>query len=245
MVHCGRRGPRVREDPGPARRSNTVRERVHRLVSVLAAILCAGLLSALPAPAGAQQAGQSWKPLIPALKAQVAARPDPEAAFNLAMVYAHEGMLIDGWHVLKQVDRMAGGEDGRRALEQKIIADARAAIARDPRDLLARYALAFASWVAGDHATPLREFQEITRQDPRNAMNHGYLGYIYSTLHDARNTIAQWEEAVRLDPGNSVLHYLLGAAYSRTGRSLDAARQFKEAYRDRTLYTYLTRGEEP
>ncbi len=210
----------------------------------LAAAACAVLLAGAP-PSAAQHGGRSWRPLIPGLRAQVAAHPDPEVAFRLAMVYAHEGMLVDGWHVLKQVDRMVGRGARRTQAERAIIASAAAAIKRDPRDLLARYSLAFASWIAGDHQTAFREFQEITRQDPENAMNHGYLGYLYATRNDAKNTIAQWERAVRLDPSNSVLHYMLGAAYSRTGRSLDAAREFNLAYRDRTLYNYLTRGEEP
>ncbi|HEV2357987.1 MAG TPA: hypothetical protein VGZ23_10320 [bacterium] len=221
-----------------------------RFVSALAAAsLALGFLSALVAAPGsiahAQQAGSSWRGLIPGLKAQAAQHPDPETSFRLAMVYAHEGMLIDGWHVFKQIDRAVGGEAGRPALEHRIIQDSAGAVRKNPQDLLARYSLAFASWVAGDHQTTFRELLEITRQEPRNAMNHGYLGYVYSTHNDGKNTLAQWEEAVRLDPSNSVLHYMLGSAYYRTGRSRDAAVQFNLAYRDRTLYNYITRGEEP
>jgi tetratricopeptide (TPR) repeat protein len=216
---------------------------------VYAASLVAVLAGALFAAAGpsvrAQQAGSSWRGMIPALKAQTAQHPDPETSFRLAMVYAHEGMLIDGWHVLKQIDKMVGGEAGRPGLERNVIQHSAAAVAKNPKDLLARYSLAFSSWVAGSHDVTFREFQEITRQEPGNAMNHGYLGYVYSQQKDAKNTIAQWEEAVRLDPSNSVLHYMLGSAYYQTGRSRDAAVQFNLAYRDRTLYNYITRGEEP
>jgi len=208
-------------------------------------VLLAGLFGAAGPAVQAQQAGASWRGLIPGLKAQVAQHPDPETSYRLAMVYAHEGMLIDGWHVLKQLDRMVGGEAGRPALERRIIQQSAIDVQKNPRDLLARYSLAFASWMAGDHQTTFREFLEVTRQEPGNAMNHGYLGYVYSTHNDAKNTVAQWEEAVRLDPSNSVLHYMLGSAYYRTGRSKDAAVQFNLAYRDRTLYNYITRGEEP
>jgi hypothetical protein len=213
-----------------------------------AAIAAATVLVALAGPlarVGAQAPGSSWKPMIPGLKAQIAAHPDPELQFKLAMVYAHEGMLIDGWHILKQIDQAIGGESHRQALEQKIVADATAGIKQDPHDLLARYQLAFATWLGGNRTVPFEQFVEITRQDPTNAMNHGYLGYIYSTHNDAKNTIAQWEEAVRLDPSNSVLHYMLGSGYYRTGRTRDAAVQFNLAYRDRTLYNYITRGQEP
>jgi tetratricopeptide (TPR) repeat protein len=218
-----------------------------RNVRAVAAVglLAAAMLSLAGRSAVAQQAGSSWRGLIPPLKAQTAQHPDPETSFRLAMVYAHEGMMIDGWHVLKQIDKMVGGEAGRPALERNIIQHSSAAVQKNPKDLLARYSLAFASWVAGNHDVTFREFQEITRQEPGNAMNHGYLGYVYSQRKDAKNTIAQWEEAVRLDPSNSVLHYMLGSAYYQTGRSRDAAVQFNLAYRDRTLYNYITRGEEP
>jgi hypothetical protein len=38
---------------------------------------------------------------------------------------------------------------------------------------------------------------------------------------------------------------MLGTAYSRVGRTGDAAVQFALAYRDRTVYNYVTRGELP
>lgn len=225
--------------------------RVHRRrtpfapAALIVLALVSGLVAAVTHPGQAQQAGSSWRGLIPGLKTQIAQHADPETSYRLAMVYAHEGMLIDGWHVFKQIDRMVGGEAGRPGLEQRIIQHASADVQKNPKDLLARYSLAFASWLAGDHATTFRELSEVTRQEPGNAMNHGYLGYVYSTRNDAKNTVAQWEEAVRLDPSNSILHYMLGSAYYRTGRSRDAAVQYNLAYRDRTLYNYITRGEEP
>jgi tetratricopeptide (TPR) repeat protein len=226
-------------------RTSTCRRMPSSVSLVLALLLIPAFVAAVRPAALAQQTGSNWRGLIPGLKAEIAQHPDPEIMFRLAMVYAHEGMLIDGWHVFKQIDRTLGGEAGRPALERRIIRHASADVQKNPKDLLARYSLAFASWVAGDHQTTFREFQEVTRQEPGNAMNHGYLGYVYSTRNDAKNTIVQWEEAVRLDPNNSVLHYMLGSAYYRTGRSRDAAVQFNLAYRDRTLYNYITRGEEP
>src|SRR3989442_14096048 len=87
------------------------------MLRITAGIVAAGMaLSALfIAPAGAQRAGESWQSLIPGLKSQLAATSDPEVALRLALVYAHEGQLIDWWHSLKQIDRMTGGEGHRRA----------------------------------------------------------------------------------------------------------------------------------
>jgi tetratricopeptide (TPR) repeat protein len=214
-------------------------------------VLCAlaglaALVALAVAPAGAQRAGDHWGGLVPGLKSRLAANPDPEVTLQLAMVYAHEGLLLDGWRALKQVDQMIGGAGHREDFGRRASARASAEVQRDPGNLLARYELAFASsFVEPDHQTAYREFLEISRQDPHNAMNHGYLGYIYAERKDAGNTIAQWEEAVRLDPSNNVLHYMLGMAYSHVSRSRDAAVQFALAYRDRTLYNYVTRGEQP
>jgi hypothetical protein len=224
----------------------TVKKGSSTRVVAAAVALGAALLTLPLAAGGAQRAGESWRPLIPGLKARLNAQSDPEVALRLAMVYAHEGLLIDWWHMLKQLDHMIGGEGRREALGREIMVGAAANVKRDPGDLLARYELAFASWfVERDHHTAMREFLEITRQEPRNAMNHGYLGYLYADRQDAKNTIAQWEDGVRLDPGNSAIRYLLGTAYSRTGRTRDAAIQFALAYRDRTVYNYVTRGELP
>ena len=211
---------------------------------IVASVVVAVALAA--APAGAQRAGHSWMPLLPGLKAELAAKRDPEVALRLAMVYAHEGMLIDWWHTLKQIDQMIGGDAHREGIARRVFPRAAAQVERDPGDLLARYELAFASWFAeGDRHTALRQFLEITRQEPHNAMNHGYLGYLYADRQDVKDTVAQWEEGVRIDPSNNAMHYLLGLAYSHVGRSRDAAVQFAMAYRDRTVYNYVTRGELP
>ena len=162
-------------------------------------------------------------------------------------------MIYDAYRVLRQVDQAIGGAQGgsaadtnRAAFARRVSARASAEVGQDPGNLLARYELAFGSWfLETDHHTAMREMLEINRQDPHNAMNHGFLGYVYADRKDAPNTIAQWEEATRLDPSNSLLHYMLGLAYSHVGRSRDAALQFAQAYRDRTLYNYITRGEQP
>ncbi len=213
---------------------------------VAACIAAAIALWMIPQPAGAQHAGESWRGLIPGLKAQLAQKPDAEVALRLGMVYAHEGLLIDWWHMLKQIDRMTGGESRRAEFGRQIMGVASKKVNQDPANLLARYELAFAAWfVERDHHTAMEQFLEITRREPRNAMNHGYLGYLYADREDAKDTIAQWEDGVRLDPSNSAIRYLLGTAYSRTGRTRDAAIQFALAYRDRTVYNYVTRGELP
>ena len=212
----------------------------------VAACIAAIALLMVPPPVAAQHASESWRPLIPTLRAQLNAKPDAEVALRLAMVYAHEGLLIDWWHMLKQVDRMIGGENRRGQFGRQVMSAAAQSVKQDPGNLLARYEMAFASWfVEHDHHTAMQQFLEITRREPRNAMNHGYLGYLYADREDAKNTIAQLEDGVRLDPTNSAIRYLLGTAYSRTGRTRDAAVQFALAYKDRTVYNYVTRGELP
>ncbi|HEX9244693.1 MAG TPA: hypothetical protein VGA35_00910 [bacterium] len=220
-----------------------------RSTAGIAAAVCAVLVATIVLPVSpvrAQHPGQMWDSLVPRLKAQLASKPDPEVALRLALVYAHDGALIDWWHTLKQIDQMIGGDGHREAVARRASARAAGEVLQDPHNLLARYELAFASWFTeDDHHTALQELREITRQEPRNPINHGYLGYVYADRKDTRNTIAQWEEGVRLDPNNNAIRYLLGMAYSHVGRTRDAAVQFALAYRDRTVYNYVTRGEQP
>src|SRR5262249_15913741 len=146
--------------------------------SVAACIAAVALWLTSP-PATAQRASERWRPLIPTLKAQLDAKPDVEVALRLAMVYAHEGLLIDWWHMLKQIDRMVGGEDRRAQFGRQVKSAATQRVKQDPGNLLARYELAFGSWFAHDHRTAMQQFLEITKREPRNAINHGYLGYLY------------------------------------------------------------------
>jgi hypothetical protein len=92
-------------------------------------------------------------------------------------------MIYDGYRMLRQMDQAIGEAQGgstadanRAALARRLSAEAAARIGQDPRDLLARYELAFGSWFLGtDHHAAMQEMLEINRQDPRNPMNHGFL----------------------------------------------------------------------
>lgn len=66
-----------------------------------------------------------WKQLMLRYQREVARNPDTvEGRFSLAVVYAHEGRLIDGWEQLKRVDQLVGGGErpgaGGSALHARI-----------------------------------------------------------------------------------------------------------------------------
>ena len=108
------------------------------------AIMLAALLTVWAAPVSAQRGGETWKPSIPGLRTQFAAKPDPEVGTRLALVYAHEGMIYDGYRVLRQVDQTIGGAQGgstadanRSAFARRLSVRASAEVGQDPRNLLA------------------------------------------------------------------------------------------------------------
>src|SRR6516162_1513700 len=78
------------------------------MVRSAAGIVLAALLTVWAVPVSAQRGGETWKPLIPGLRTQFAAKSDPEVGTRLALVYAHEGMIYDGYRVLRQVDQTIG-----------------------------------------------------------------------------------------------------------------------------------------
>jgi tetratricopeptide (TPR) repeat protein len=211
--------------------------RALRAVAILVVGTAAG---AAAAPAGAQGAGAEWPALVQRYEAAVQRAPgDPGAHFTLAMLYARDGRLLDGWKHLQEADRAAG--PGRRlAMARQVAVEAQALLRRNPNDLLARYRLAFATYVLGDHAAVAAEFERITAADPRNDWGFGYLGQAYATLGRDDRAIAAWQRGLQINPDNAVLHYVLALAYTRQGDRRAAARHLAAAYRDRTLYDYVT-----
>jgi tetratricopeptide (TPR) repeat protein len=203
-------------------------------------LLAAAAVAAAAAPAGAQGVGAEWPALVQRYEAAVRRDPgDPGAHFTLAMLYARDGRLLDGWKHLQEADRAAG--PGRRvAMARQVAAEAQDLIRRNPDDLLARYRLAFATYALGDHAAVAAQFERITAADPRNDWGFGYLGQAYAALGRDDRAIAAWQRGLQINPNNAVLHYVLALAYTRQGDRRAAARHLAAAYRDRTLYDYVT-----
>jgi tetratricopeptide (TPR) repeat protein len=187
---------------------------------------------------GAQR--PDWRALAARYRQQVTRTPESvEGHFSLAVVYAHEGRLIDGWEHLKRVDRLVGGEKGRRPMARRFMEESQASLRRDPDDVFALYRLAFAAYFANRKDVALQAMQRAASLEPKNAWTMGYVGFLYGERQDVDRAIAWWERGIRVDPRNAVLHYMLGLAYSHKGDMKRAAYHFALAYRDRTLYEYI------
>ncbi|MER3456530.1 MAG: hypothetical protein C4304_06535 [candidate division GAL15 bacterium] len=200
-----------------------------------------GTVMVLVGAAASSQAGvPQWSALAARYRAEVARQPSSvEAHFHLAVVYAHEGRLIEGWEHLKRVDRLVGGEPGRPQVARRFVEEAQAALRKDPRDVFALYRLAFAAYFANRKDLALQAMQRAASLEPAHAWTMGYVGFLYGEREQVDQAIAWWEQGVQADPRNAVLHYLLGLAYSRKGDMKRAGRHFALAYRDRTLYEYI------
>jgi tetratricopeptide (TPR) repeat protein len=162
---------------------------------------------------------------------------DVHTRYSLAMVYAHEGRVMDGWRELQTVERHLEGR--REPFSIQVIRESRAILARSPGDILTRYRLAFALWFRGQKHEGQQEFERIVALEPTHSWSLAYLGYTYADEGNLEHAIALWERGSKADPSNSVLHYVLGLAYTRKGQLKKAAAHFVAAYRDRTLYEYV------
>lgn len=163
---------------------------------------------------------------------------DPHARFSLAMVYAHEGELLNGWRELQMIGRQLSSEQQQR-FATEVVGEADRVLQRSPNDVLIRYRRAFALYFLGQKDAAKVEFEKIVALEPDHSWSLGYLGYGYMDKGDLNRAIALWERGVKADPGNSVLHYVLGLAYTRKGELKKAAKHFATAYKDRTLYEYV------
>ncbi len=204
-------------------------------VAVAAAVVLGG-----GAPASAQGTAAEWPALVKRFEAQVGRAPsDPMTRYTLAMLYARDGRLLDGYRQLQEADQAAG--QGRRAeLMKQIVQECDALIRANPHDLLARYRLAFARYFANEPAAAAAEFGRIVALEPRNDWAHGYLGQSYAALKQDERAIGAWQRGLEVNPNNSVLHYVLGLMYTKKDDKKKAAFHFAAAYRDRTLYDYVT-----
>lgn len=204
-------------------------------------ILAAAAAVALATPqARGQGTAAEWPALTRRYEQQVDRAPgDVHARYTLAMVYARAGRLLDGYKQLRDADAVRG-ESGRTEMARQIAGDADSLIRRNPHDLLARYRLAFAKYFLGDRGGATAEFERIVAVDPRNDWGYGYLGQAYSEGGRLDSAIAVWEKGLEVNGQNPVLHYVLGLAYAKRNDKAKAARHLAAAYRDRTLYEYVT-----
>jgi tetratricopeptide (TPR) repeat protein len=202
---------------------------------VVAAVVClAGR------PAHGQGTASEWPALARRYEQQVDRAPgDAQVRFTLAMVYARAGRLIDGYKQLRDADA-AVGASGRMDMVRRIAGDADGLLKRNPQDLLARYRLAFAKHFLGDRGGATVEFERIVAADPKNDWGYGYLGQSYAEGGRLDRAIAVWEQGLQVNGQNAVLHYVLGLAYAKQNEKTKAARHLAAAYRDRTLYEYVT-----
>lgn len=206
---------------------------------ILTAITVAALLAGR-GPAFAQGAAAEWPALIRRYEAHVAQSPaDYAARFTLAMLYARDGRLLDGYKQLLEADQ-AAGPARRLAIAGQIARDAESRIRQEPRDLLARYRLAFARYFLNDYAGSAAEFARITAAEPRNDWGFGYLGQALVAAKQEERAIEAWQRGLAVNPNNAVLHYMLGLMYAKRDDKKKAAFHFAAAYRDRTLYDYLS-----
>jgi tetratricopeptide (TPR) repeat protein len=211
---------------------------------LLAALLVASGLVCVPA--WAQGTVDQWPALIKQYEQQIARTPgDGNARFTLAMLYARDGRLLDGYKQLQESEKASGGPAHREAGSRQVIAEAQGRLRANPNDLLARYRLAFARYFLGDIKGTAEEFERIVAADSRNDWGYGYLGQAYTMLGQTDRAVATWERGLSINPNNAVLHYVLGLAYTKKNDKKKAAAHFAAAYRDRTLYDYVTGGKMP
>jgi tetratricopeptide (TPR) repeat protein len=190
--------------------------------------------------AAAQGTVTDWPALVRRYETQVSRMPaDPLARFSLAMLYARDGRLLDGYKQLQEADR-AAGQARRAELVRQIAREAESLIRKNPKDLLARYHLAFARYFMNDPAGAAAEFERIVVLDPRNDWGFGYLGQAYAAAGQEERAIAGWQRGLAVNPNNAVIHYVLGLMYTKRNEKKKAAAHFAAAYRDRTLYEYVT-----
>ena len=148
----------------------------------------------------------------------VALRPGyADALYSLGRVLHREGRTEEGDSVLVRFEALAArGETG--------LAAARAAVQRQPRDLLSRRSLA-ARLIADGRLSEAREQLLVARAaDPGHAGVLFDLGLVLAREQDWEGSIRALLEAVRIEPDSAAYGVRLAQAYAGAGMTAEAAR---------------------
>ena len=211
--------------------------RAVRLLLIL--LLAGGPLAGGSVLAGPAQA-IDWAALARRYTERVAQNPDDaDARFTLGVIQAHGGRFPEALENLRWTERLVG-ERGRPAFARRTMAAANLRLGAQPQDVLALYKLAFAAYFINEKNVTVQAMLRAASLEPDHVWTAGYVGFLYAERGRLDEGIAWWERGLRMDPKNPVLHYMLGLAYSRKGDMKKAAAHFAAAYRDRTLYEYIT-----
>lgn len=215
------------------------------LLVLIAALAFAPARSVSGGPAApAVPSRAEWEALAVRYRAILLRDPDDaHARYSLAIVYAHEGRVMEGYRELQAVDRRLGAR--RDVFSVQVVADAQRILAARPNHVPSRYRLAFALWFQGRKEEARAELERLVALEPEHPWSLGYLGYAHADAGDLDTAVALWERGIALDPANAVLHYVLALAYTRKGQLRKAAAHFAAAYRDRTLRDYVKDQEGP
>ncbi len=154
---------------------------------------------------------------VRAYERAVALRPEyADALYSLGRVLYRGGRKEEGDGVLARFEALeARGEAG--------LAAARAAVQRQPRDLLSRRALA-ARLIAGGMLSEAREQLIVARAvEPEHAGVLFDLGLVLARQQDWPGSIRALLEAVRIEPDSAAYGVRLAQAYAGAGMTAEAA----------------------
>ena len=91
---------------------------------------------------------------------------DPHARFSLAMVYAHEGQLLNGWRELQMIGKQLSSEQQQR-FATEVVGESDRVLQRSSNDILIRYRRAFALYFLGQKDAAKMEFEKIRSEERR------------------------------------------------------------------------------
>ncbi len=146
----------------------------------------------------------------------VALRPEyADALYSLGRVLHRDGQREEGDSVLVRFESLeARGEAGLTA--------ARAAVQRQPRDLLSRRALAARLIALGRLSEAREQLLVASALDPRHAGVLFDLGLVLARQQDWPGSIAALIEAVRIEPDSAAYGVRLAQAYAGAGMTAEA-----------------------
>ena len=162
----------------------------------------------------------SWQKLIKAYTISKMATADPQAHYNLAMVYAYTGYVEEGLKELGAIPKLDN------SFAAKVLNRYAKKVTADKTNWEDAFYYAFALYFNNKKDDAIKMFQHVVAVAPENSIKgwaYGYIAYIYGEKKDWDSATRAITTAVSLEPNGAALYYAMGIAKKEKGDTVGAA----------------------
>ncbi len=136
-----------------------------------------------------------------------------KAKFELAMAYGYTGNILEGWKLLKTIDKGYAEVVVKNYYKKQI---------DDPNNWKHSFKLAFGYYFIGDKTLALEAFNHVLELNPKQVWTMGFIALIEGEEGDTDSALEWCRRALKIEPNATAIHLLAAEGYRRKNDYLSA-----------------------